>query len=394
VDLAEQLSDCIELNRPLAKASDQSSKAEDIDATAELLNLARDLASCPSAVAREGCMKQPTKHHLVDFAARYAGTRFQTLNVSSALWRAEALVLDAEEMLEVKKAAEGKEIRFGSRLSTYEIVSYFAVGFVTCLEWHARSRLIDLMVYKPSCITTSDLEGIARLALSQMMAERVTVPHLIGAATHVSKVTEYIAVFTRIFDALDIKVHVERELRNVQSDIELYREDGDKSLHSVIEHLFEYRNQLVHEIDLSVIGHFSLRDMWDLDRAIVYGNAIISAIKLVEGHLTKYAPQDFPNRLTADGRGEDEYEKLQKAIASIEAELTSEFQKEDDLTKPWEEALKSSQQSLKLEIDFLGKAEFLRPIRHLDMRRSVQIDCLKSRLTYLTILKSELDQAR
>jgi len=48
-------------------------------------------------------MKQPTKHHLVDFAARYAGTRFQTLNVSSALWRAEALVLDAEEMLELKR---------------------------------------------------------------------------------------------------------------------------------------------------------------------------------------------------------------------------------------------------------------------------------------------------
>jgi putative ABC transport system substrate-binding protein len=44
----------------------------------------------------EACMKQPTKHHLVDFAARYAGTRFQTLNVSSALYRAAALVRDAE----------------------------------------------------------------------------------------------------------------------------------------------------------------------------------------------------------------------------------------------------------------------------------------------------------
>jgi hypothetical protein len=85
------------------------------------------VAGHPSAGA---CMKQPTKHHLVDFAARYAGTRFQTLNVSSALWRAEALVLDAEEMLEVKKAAEDKDITFGSRLSTYEIISYFAVGFV------------------------------------------------------------------------------------------------------------------------------------------------------------------------------------------------------------------------------------------------------------------------
>ena len=338
-------------------------------------------------------MKQPTKHHLVDFAARYAGTRFQTLNVSSALWRAEALVRDAKEMLEVKKAAEDKDIWFGSWGSTYEIISYFAVGFVTCLEWHARSRLTDLMLYKPSCITTSDLEGIAKVALSQMLAERVTVPHLLGAATSVSRVEEYVAVFARVFEVLDIKVHVERELRSVQVDIELYREDEDKSLYNVIEELFEYRNQLVHEIDLSVIGHFSLRDMWDLDRAVAYGNAIITAIKLLEGHITKYAPQDFPNRLTTEGDAEDEYEKLEQAIASIEAELSSKFQNEDDLTEAWEAALGMSRQSLELEIDFLAKAQFLRPLRHLDMRRSVQIDFLKNRLAYLTILKSELDHA-
>jgi hypothetical protein len=339
-------------------------------------------------------MKQPTKHHLVDFAARYAGTKFKTLNVSSALWRAEALVLDAEEMLEVKKAAEDKDVNFGSTwLSTYEIISYFAVGFVTCLEWHARSRLVDLMLYKPSCITKSDVEGIAKLALSQMVAERVTVPHLLGAATSVSSIKEYVAVFTRMFEVLDIKVHVERKLRSIQVDIELYREDGDKSLYSVIEELFEYRNQLVHEIDFSVIAHHSLRDMWDLDRAVAYGKAIISTIKLLEGHITKYAPQDFPNRLTAEGDAEDEYEKLEKAIAAIEDELSNRFQEEDDLTNPWGDALAMSRQSLRLEIDFLAKAEFLRPVRHLDMRRSVQIDCLKNRLAYLTILKSEFDRA-
>ena len=314
------------------------------------------------------------------------------LNVSSALWRAENLVRDSKEMLEVKKAAEGQDIRFGSWSSTYEIISYFAVGFVTCLEWHARSRLIDLMLYKPSCITTGDLEGIAKVALRQMLAERITVPHLLGAATSVSRVQEYVAVFTRVFEVLDINVHVERELRSVQFDIELYREERQE-LYSVIEELFEYRNQLVHEIDLSVIGHRSLRDMWNLDRAVAYGNAIITAIKLLEGHITKYAPRDFPNRLTAEGAAEDEYEKIEKAIASIEAELSSKFQNEDDLTNAWEAALGMSRQSLQLEIDFLAKAEFLRPVRHLDMRRSVQIDCLKNRLAYLTILKSELDHA-
>ena len=196
---------------------------------------------------------------------------------------------------------------------------------------------------------------------------------------------------------MDIKVHVERELRSIQVDIELYREDEDKSLYSVINELFEYRNQLVHEIDLSIIGHVSLRDMWDLDRAVAYGNAIISAIKLLEGHITKYAPQDFPNRLTVEGHAEDEYEKLEKAISAIEDELSNrfqeEFQEEDDLTNPWEAAVAMSRQSLRSEIDFLAKADFLHPVRHLDMRRSVQIDCLKNRLAYLTILKSEFDIA-
>jgi hypothetical protein len=339
-------------------------------------------------------MKQPTKHHLIDFAARYAGTRFQTLNASSALWRAEALVLDAEEMLEIKNAAEDKDIHFGSRR---EIISYFAVGFVTCLEWHARSRLVDLMLYKPSCITDDDLKGIAKVALSQMLAERVTVPHLIGAATSVSSIKEYITLFTRLFEVLDIKVHVERALRSVQADVDLYRVDEDNSLYNVIEELFEYRNQLVHEIGFAVRAHFSLRDMWSLDRAVAYGKAIISAIKLLEGHITKYAPQDFPNRLTEQGEAEDKYEKLEKAIAALEAELSNrfreEFQEEDDPTNPWEAALAMSRQSLRLEIDFLEKAQFLRPLRHLDMRRSVQIDYLKNRLAYLTILKSELDIA-
>jgi hypothetical protein len=96
---------------------------------------------------------------------------------------------------------------------------------------------------------------------------------------------------------------------------------------------------------------------------------------------------------TNSGDAEDEYEKFEKAIAAIEDELSNRFQEEDDLTNPWGDALAMSRQSLRLEIDFLAKAEFLRPVRHLDMRRSVQIDCLKNRLAYLTILKSEFDRA-
>jgi hypothetical protein len=53
--------------------------------------------------------------------------------------------------------------------------------------------------------------------------------------------------------------------------------------------------------------------------------------------------------------------------------------------------LRSGGQRVRLKRD--DEAEFLRPVRHLDMRRSVQIDYLKARLAYLTLLKSEADQS-
>jgi hypothetical protein len=54
----------------------------------------------------------------------------------------------------------------------------------------------------------------------------------------------------------------------------------------------------------------------------------------------------------------------------------------------WKEALKASASSQQKELSFIEQAEFLRPVRHLDMRRDIQIEYLKTRLAYLTLLKS------
>ena len=115
-------------------------------------------------------MKQPQTHHLVDFASRYAQSSFNTFNPASAKWRVEILIEDIDSLIKVAEEAEKHSIAFGSIYSTYEIVSYFSVGLVTCLEWHARSRMVDLMQYRPSAIRTTDLKGIADVALSQMVA--------------------------------------------------------------------------------------------------------------------------------------------------------------------------------------------------------------------------------
>src|SRR5258708_8405856 len=79
------------------------------------------------------------RHYHVDFAARCARMHFPTLSAFSSIWRIESLIQDTRMLDELRELAEANEIRFGNRMRTYEIVDYFPVGFVTCLDWHAHA---------------------------------------------------------------------------------------------------------------------------------------------------------------------------------------------------------------------------------------------------------------
>lgn len=157
-------------------------------------------------------------HHLVDFASRYARVGFPTLNASTAIYRAEALIDDAEELIELHAKCEERLLRFGHRMGTYEVVSYYAVGFITCLEWHARSRMVDLMMFAPDSIEANDVKNIEKNALSQMMSANVTVPHLVGAATKVANIQDYVDVFNRIYRTLKIDADANRLLRGIEAE--------------------------------------------------------------------------------------------------------------------------------------------------------------------------------
>lgn len=335
--------------------------------------------------------QQPRRHHLVEFASRFGATRFKTLNASAAIWRAETLVSDAEALIDLRD--NDADYFFGTVRNTYEIINYFAVGLVTCLEWHARSRLVDVMTYRPSCIQANELKNVGTAALSQMVAEGVTVPYLLGAAIHVSRIDEYIEVFKRVFNELGFTEIIERKLREEKTDIDLYRVDADNSLYGVLKELFELRNELVHEIGLSVIGHHSLRDVWEPERAVEFGKAAVAAMKVVEAAITQYSPEDFPNRIGQDGYAEDELEKLKTQITTLETELGAMLVGweglADGLGDAWIEARRASAASQEKELAFIEAAEFLRPVRHLDARREVQIEFLKTRLSYLKLLRAE-----
>jgi hypothetical protein len=89
-----------------------------------------------------------------------------------------------------------------------------------------------------------------------------------------------------------------------------------------------------------------------------------------------------------------EYDRLTalSGVVTVQTELTTMLSKEE-FASTWQDALDASIRSQEMELGFIDEAEFLRPVRHLDMRRSVQIDYLKARLAYLTLLKSEADQS-
>jgi hypothetical protein len=100
------------------------------------------------------------------------------------------------------------------------------------------------------------------------MAYGVTVAHPIGANKTISNIRDYVSVFDRLFAALSIHVDIERELRDIKVDpipeINLYAE---------IDRLFQYRNQLVHEIDITLVGPYTIRDNWSSETAIKNGSS-------------------------------------------------------------------------------------------------------------------------
>jgi hypothetical protein len=337
-------------------------------------------------------MVNTKQHYHVDFAARYARTHFPTLNAFSSIWRIEILIEDTRMLDELRDLAESKDIRFGNRMSTYEIVDYCPVGFVTCLEWHARSRLVDLLSFAPACIETDDVKTIDKVALSQMAAANVTLPHIVGATTRISGIQDYISIFKRVFSALGIKAKPETLLRSIYRNGTIATLEDPDNLYELIDGMFMTRNHLVHEIDISVIGSYLTRDLWTPSEARRVGEATLRCVKLIEAEITSYAPANFPNRLDTKGHLERELDRLKSEIAFIESELSAKITSDGDFNPSgWQQALDASKASLEKETSYIYESKVFGSTRHLDVRPSVEIELLRSRLSYLAALKRETE---
>jgi hypothetical protein len=234
----------------------------------------------------------------IHFSTRHNRSIHQTLNAHSCLWRVDDLILDLDR---VRTAYEKCDEIQHSRNSGFEASSYYAVGYVTCLEWHARSRLRDFLTFFPSQISKDDFGRLSGLALRQMSAVNVTVADLVSAATNVSNITQYIGVFERVFSGFNGADRSPREmLRDAELSADTYlskRHGSEVKGYCTFYRLYEFRHHLVHEIDVGHVGGYTLRTRWSFDEARAYGELVRELIRGIEAQVTKCAPANFPNLL-------------------------------------------------------------------------------------------------
>lgn len=147
--------------------------------------------------------KHPSRH--VAFAERFASGSFSDFNAFAALKRARLLLREARQIAEIFELEEKREDPAMWSRHGLEVVPYTLVGYVTCLEWHARSRIMDLYSYRPDSIDSKVLERkVPGRILSQMIRANVSVPQFLGASITIGSTGDYLAVFDELFKTLDI----------------------------------------------------------------------------------------------------------------------------------------------------------------------------------------------
>lgn len=331
-------------------------------------------------------------HPYLEFATRYNDPSQHYLNAEVALFRLEGL----QEDLDMIKSLLEKEWPHENRYAPWfgaEAISYYAVGFVTCLEWHARSRIVDLHTHLPKSITVQDVKRtMTDNLIVQMVGKNASVAQLVGAALKINSLEQYLSVFTRLFKELGFKFK--------PVDWLLGRADGatvcwmSEAQLQDITRIFEFRHNLVHEIGVSVVGHPNIRDSLIPDEAVETGRLFKALIAGLEDAITRFAPWTFPNVLTAEGTLVERHTQLEAELA----QLTSQAEKAisetewqfDGTYEAWQIAREEFASYMAAEDKFIERGEMLH-WRYFDARTPLRARMLDFRVGFLKELLSHLD---
>lgn len=322
---------------------------------------------------------------LAQFAKSYGESYHTTLSAYSSLARLTDLV---DEIGELEEAVDKLPVRIGHGRSwqNLDIYSYYVVGFTSCLEWHARSRLVDCLTAIPSALEQKHLQMLRDDSLTkQIIAQELPGAYLIGAALNIRSADGYVSVFKDIFGALNLSIKEPYDLFR-DSVVFSLRKDGSKQ--NWLEEIFENRNKLVHEISIAQVGHWLQREKFDLKDVHALGEMAIRVIRSIERLLSREAPKDFPRLLDAEGSPIDLVEVLKRKISELEAIIRAGAQSENGPLDLVESAFLGSSKSRDVEMELV---EVLVPHnRYLDFRAPVGVTLLEGRLRYLEALVKEL----
>lgn len=327
-----------------------------------------------------------TSHPFVNFAHRYSDPSRSYLSAYVAIARVDTLVEDVKmirQTIDVDNPNSRTFPWFGA-----EIMSYYAVGYATCLEWHARSRFVDLITFNPSFIKGEDLKGkISDKLLVQMVSENASVAHLVGASINVTSKDGYISLINRVFQQLGIEINVAEWLSGTAEGSKICWLKPNEL--GQIDELFRFRHQLVHEIGSHNMGHFNIRDNWSPDDAIFYGRVVASLMCGLEAALTEFAPPNFPNLLDNNGWPVSPLGLLEAEVKRLEEIANHEINKADwdnaRTVEFWNAELSSSHIHAHAQREFVDNAAMLH-WRYFDARTPLKLAAIKGRISYLTEL--------
>lgn len=318
----------------------------------------------------------------ITFANKHITSDMSTFDASSAIARLELLLDDNQESQKIlEPILEDKW-----QPAFFEFVALYQVAFVTCLEWHAKSRIFDLFVFEPTEITTNDIkQGFSDSNIVQMVHAELTVPHLIVSSFNVSSIDRYVHLIDRVLTALGSGSSTSKIMASIST--------RQRSVSGVMAELFNSRNSLVHEISLQDIGHRNIRDFRNFNDIQAIGETALELIKAVELEITKCAPTAFPNLLDKEGIPISFIDRVSEEISLLEKSIEEQAYKEDNLgnfnSMDWISVTKNSKAYLNSELEFIESLE-LAGWQYHDIRPKLKAELLDHRLSFLKSLANEI----
>lgn len=340
----------------------------------------------------EGHMSAPD-HPLLSFASRYGDPSQDYLNAHMAIARLETLMDDLKTMTELLDREYPEDSRWYPWIGA-EIISYYAVGFVTCLEWHARSRLVDLLTFQPEAMKVEDVKGtVSDKLIIQMAARKATVAQLVGASIRVGSTENYLSIFGRTFVTLGFPFSVVDWLTGQAKEATTcwIRPEQIQDL----ARLFEFRHELVHEIGLSTMGHPNVRDFLSPADAARLGRLVTSVVFGVEAAFTRFAPSLFPNLVTEEGWPVSRIDRLKEELERLDHEVGTLIAAEDwghtTTREDWTKTRAAFQTYMDLEEAFIDTGGMLH-WRYFDARTPLRTALVRYRIDFLAELRSHMGE--